>query len=62
VLKAVISKDGTLQNVRLVSPPSLLNSAVLEALRQWRYQPHYEKGEAVEVETQIIVDFSITAK
>ncbi len=62
VLKAVISKDGTLQNVQLVSPPSLLNSAVLEAVRQWRYQRHYENREAVEVETQIIVDFSITAK
>jgi TonB family protein len=62
ILKAVISKDGTLQNVRLVSPPSPLNSTVLDAVRKWRYQPHYEKGEAVEVETQIIVDFSITAK
>jgi TonB family protein len=62
VLKAVISKDGTLQNFRLVSPPSLLNSTVLEAVRKWRYQPHYENGEPVEVETQITVDFSITAK
>jgi TonB family protein len=62
ILHAVISEDGTLQNVRLVSPPSLLNSSVLEAVRKWRYQPHYENGEPVEVETQIIVDFSITTK
>jgi periplasmic protein TonB len=51
VLKAVISKDETLQNVRLVSPPSLLNSSVLDAVRKWRYQPHHKNGESVEVET-----------
>jgi protein TonB len=62
ILNALISKNGTLKNVRLVSPPSVLNSTVLEAVRKWRYQPHYENGEPVEVETQIIVDFSIAAK
>ena len=62
ILKALISKNGTLKNVRLVSPPSLLDSTVLEAIRKWRYQPHYENGEPVEVETQIIVDFSIAAR
>ena len=62
ILKALISKNGTLKNVRLVSPPSILNSTVVEAVRKWRYQPHYENGEPVEVETQIIVDFSIAAK
>jgi len=62
ILKALISKNGTLKNVRLVSPPSLLNSTVLEAIRKWRYQPHYENGEPIEVETQIIVEFSIAAK
>ena len=62
ILNALISKNGTLKNVRLVSPPSVLNSTVLEAVKKWRYQPHYENGEPVEVETQIIVDFSIAAK
>jgi protein TonB len=62
ILNALISKNGTLKNVRLVSPPSVLNSTVLQAVKKWRYQPHYENGEPVEVETQIIVDFSIAAK
>ena len=62
VLWAVIGKDGALQNVRVVSPPSILNSVALEAVRKWRYQPHYENGKAVETETEIIIDFAITAK
>jgi TonB family protein len=62
VLQAIIAKDGTLRDVHLISAPSLLNSAVLNAVKKWRYQPHYQNGEPVEVETQIVVDFSITAK
>jgi protein TonB len=62
VLRAVISKDGSLQNVRLVGPPSLLDSPALNAVRKWQYKPHYENGEPVEVETQITLDFTITAK
>jgi TonB family protein len=62
VLKAVISTDGTLHNVHLVSPSSMLDSTVLDAVKKWRYQPHYENGKPIEVETQIIVDFSITSE
>jgi len=62
ILKAIISKNGTLKNVQLVSPPSVFDSTVLEAVKKWRYQPHYENGEPVEVKTQIIVSFSIAAK
>jgi TonB family protein len=56
VVNAVISKDGTLQNMRSVGPPSL-SAAVLESVKKWRYQPYYENGVPVEVETQITIDF-----
>ena len=62
VLKAIIAKDGSVQNVRLVGSPSPLNSTVLDAVRKWRYQPHYVNGEPVEVETEIIIAFAITTK
>jgi TonB family protein len=61
-IKAVIGKDGSLQNLRVVSPPSPLDSTVLDAVRKWRYQPHYVGGEPVEVETEIIVSFSVIAR
>jgi TonB family protein len=58
-LKALISKDGTLRNIRLVGPrpPSLLSASVLEAVKKWRYQPRIENGTPVEVQTQITIDF-----
>jgi TonB family protein len=58
-LNALIGKDGTLRNIRLVGPrpPSLLSGSVLEAVKKWRYQPRIENGMPVEVETQITIDF-----
>jgi TonB family protein len=56
-LKALISKDGRLRNIRLVGSPSLLSGSVLEAVKKWRYQPRIENGMPVEVETQIAIDF-----
>jgi TonB family protein len=56
-LKALISKDGRLRNIRLVGPPSLLSGSVLGAVKKWRYQPRIENGMPVEVETQIAIDF-----
>jgi TonB family protein len=56
-LKALISKDGVLRNIRLVGPPSLLSGSVLEAVKKWRYQPQIENGMPVEVPTQITIDF-----
>lgn len=62
VLRATISKDGALQNVRLVGPPSLLSAPVLEAVKSWRYQPRYQNGVPAEVETQITIDFEISSR
>jgi protein TonB len=59
VLRAVISRDGNIENLRLQSgPPMLVNSAI-DAVRQWHYRPYYLNHEAVEVETQITVNFTL---
>ena len=62
VLRAIIGKDGALQNVALAQEPSLLSAAVLEAVKKWRYQPRYQHGVPVEVDTQITIDFEINVK
>ncbi len=62
VLRAMIGIDGSLHNVRLVGPPSLLSAPVLEAVKNWRYQPRYQNGVPVEVETQITIDFEINSR
>ncbi len=60
VLQVVIAKDGSIQNIRLVSGPPILASVAVDAVKQWRYKPHYRNGEPVEVERQISIDFTIS--
>jgi protein TonB len=57
VLEAIIAKDGTVQNLRVVSGHPLLVNAALDAVRQWRYRPYLLNGVPVEVETTVLVTF-----
>ena len=60
VLQAQISKQGTIENLQLVSGHPMLAPAALEAVKQWRYKPYFLNGEPVEVETQITVNFTLS--
>ena len=57
VLEAVISKEGTMEKLRLVSGHPMLVPAAIDAVSQWRYKPYVLNGDAIEVETQITVNF-----
>jgi len=57
VLRAVISKQGTIDNLQAVSGPPLLMKAAIDAVQQWRYRPYLLNGEPVEVDTEITVNF-----
>ena len=59
VLHAIIGKDGTVQQLQLVSGPPLLVNAAMDAVRQWRYQPTELNGEPVDVDTTIQVVFTL---
>lgn len=59
LLLAMISKAGTIENLRLLSGHPMLAPAAIEAVRQWRYRPYILNGEPVEVETQVTVNFSL---
>lgn len=60
VLQAQIGKDGSVQSLQVVSGPDILASAALEAVRQWRFKPTDEAGQAVPAETRITVNFIIS--
>jgi len=60
LLQAVISKEGAIENLRLISGHPMLAPAALEAVKQWRYKPYILNGEPVEVETQITVNFTLS--
>ena len=61
VLQAVIGKDGTIQNLHLISGHPMLSEAAMDAVKQWLYKPYYLNGEPVEVETTIHVNFKLAA-
>jgi periplasmic protein TonB len=60
VLHAEISKEGTIQNLQLISGHAMLAPAAIEAVKQWRYKPYLLNGEPVAVETEVIVNFSLS--
>jgi protein TonB len=59
VVYALISKAGTIENLQVLSGHPMLAGAAIEAIRQWRYRPYILNNEPIEVETQIIVTFSL---
>ena len=58
-LEAIISKDGTIQDLKVVSGHPLLVKSALEAVQRWRYQPTLLNGEPVEVVTEVDVNFTL---
>lgn len=56
---AIISKNGRIENLQLVTGHPLLVNAAREAVLQWRYRPTLLNGEPVEVVTDIVVDFAL---
>ena len=59
VLQGTISKEGTVENLQVVSGPPLLQQAALDAVKTWRYKPYLLLGQPVTVETQINVIFAL---
>jgi len=58
-LEAVISREGTILNLRAVSGHPLLIPAAVAAVQQWVFRPTYLNGDAVEVATEIEVHFTL---
>jgi len=57
VVEAVISRTGTIESLRVMSGPLMLQQAAMDAIREARYQPFRLNGEPTEVQTTITVNF-----
>jgi TonB family protein len=55
----LIGKDGHVQNVELISGEPVLADAAKEAVEKWVYKPTLLNGQAVEVLTQVDVNFTL---
>ena len=59
ILQALIGPDGVIENLRVLSGPAILAAAAQQAVREWRFKPIMQHGQAVESKAQITVNFSI---
>ncbi len=60
VMKVLVGINGLVRDVVVISgDPQLVESAA-HAVRQWRFRPHSLKGQLVEFETQITLNFALT--
>jgi len=59
LLEAVISREGTIESLRVINGQPLFVNAAIDAVRQWLYQPTLLNGDPVEVLTQIEVNFKL---
>ena len=59
-LQALISRDGTIQELQILSGPAILAAAAREAVKQWHFKPYLQNGQAVETQARITVNFTIS--
>ena len=62
VLEALIGRDGNIQDLHILSGPAILSAAAREAVKQWRFKPYLQSGQAVETEARITVNFTISTQ
>lgn len=60
ILQALIGKNGAIQDLRVLSGPSILSTAALEAVKQWHFKPYYQDGVPVDTEARVTVNFTIS--
>jgi len=58
-MEAMISRDGSIESLRVIRGHALLNQAALDAVQQWRYRPTMLNGDPVEVITTVTVTFRL---
>ncbi len=59
-LQALISRDGSIQQLQILSGPEILATAAREAVKQWHFKPYLQKGQPVETQARITVNFTIS--
>jgi len=59
VLEAVISKQGTIDTLRVLSGHPVLAQAALDAVKQWKYRPTILNGDPIEALTTVTVTFTL---
>jgi TonB family protein len=58
VLQAVIGRDGSVEDLKIVRGYFILGRAAIAAVKQWRFQPYSVSGHAAATQTVITINFT----
>jgi TonB family protein len=58
VLQAVVGRDGSVEDLKIVRGYFILGRAAIAAVKQWRFQPYSLNGHAAATQTVITINFS----
>jgi TonB family protein len=58
VLQALIGRDGSVEDLKIVRGYFILGRAAVAAVKQWRFQPYNLNGQAAATQTVITINFS----
>ena len=59
VLEVWIGKTGAVEDVKLISGSPLLALSAIAAVKQWRFEPRFANGQAMEMRTTVTLDFKL---
>jgi len=59
VLDVRARRDGSVEQVKLMSGQPLLAAAAIAAVKQWRFKPQLVKGQPVAIETTVTLNFRL---
>lgn len=62
VIEAVVGRDGSVVDTRVVSGPELLRSAALSAVQRWQFRPYEVDGSPAEIATTARLEFRLPAE
>lgn len=60
ILQALISRDGNIEELHIVSGPDILAAAAREAVKQWHFRPYYQNGRPMQTQARVTVNFTIS--
>lgn len=58
VLEAVIGRDGSVEDLKIVRGYFVLSRAAIAAVKQWRFQPYMVNGRAAQTQTTLTINFA----
>jgi TonB family protein len=59
VLRATVTENGALRDLKVLSGHPLLARAALDAVSKWRYRPYQLNGKPIAMQTNVTIDFKL---